>query len=47
MKTLNKADQANLTPEQTLELLKQGNNRFVDNLRINRNLLQQVNETSF
>ncbi|HEU4553833.1 MAG TPA: carbonic anhydrase family protein [Chitinophaga sp.] len=46
MKTLNKADQANLTPEQTLELLKQGNNRFVDNLRINRNLLQQVNETS-
>ncbi|SEK82080.1 carbonic anhydrase [Chitinophaga rupis] len=46
MKTLNKAAQANLTPEQTLQLLKQGNNRFVDNLKIDRNHLQQVNETS-
>lgn len=35
-----------MTPLQALQLLKQGNNRFVDNLRINRNLLQQVNETS-
>jgi carbonic anhydrase len=46
MKTLNKISQANITPEQALELLKAGNARFVDNLRINRNLLQQVNETS-
>jgi len=46
MKTLDKAAQANLTPEQTLQLLKQGNNRFVDNLKIDRNHLQQVNETS-
>jgi carbonic anhydrase len=46
MKTLNKISQANITPNQALELLKAGNARFVDNLRINRNLLQQVNETS-
>lgn len=29
-----------------LELLKDGNKRFVSNLKINRNLLQQANETS-
>lgn len=46
MKTLNKISQANITPQQALELLKAGNARFVDNLRINRNLLQQMNETS-
>ncbi|GEP91510.1 carbonic anhydrase [Chitinophaga terrae (ex Kim and Jung 2007)] len=46
MKTLNKALQAKITPKQALELLKAGNTRFVDNLRINRNLLQMVNETS-
>ncbi|GAA0531377.1 carbonic anhydrase family protein [Chitinophaga japonensis] len=46
MKTLDKAAQANITPQQALELLKLGNTRFVDNLRINRNLLQQVNDTS-
>jgi carbonic anhydrase len=46
MKTLNKISQANITPQQALELLKTGNARFVDNLRINRNLLQQINETS-
>ncbi|KAA2245018.1 carbonic anhydrase [Chitinophaga agrisoli] len=45
MKTQNKASQSSITPEHALELLKQGNARFVDNLRINRNLLQQVNET--
>ncbi|RFS23384.1 carbonic anhydrase [Chitinophaga silvatica] len=46
MKTLNKALQSKITPAQALELLKAGNNRFVDNLRINRNLLQMVNDTS-
>ncbi|ASZ10382.1 carbonic anhydrase [Chitinophaga pendula] len=46
MKTLNKDAQANLTPVQVLTVLKNGNARFVDNLRVNRNLLQQVNETS-
>ena len=29
-----------------IDLLKEGNNRFVNNLKINRNLLQQANETS-
>lgn len=46
MKTLNKISQNEMTPKQALELLKAGNNRFVDNLRINRNLLQMVNDTS-
>lgn len=46
MKTHTEISQSNMTPLQALQLLKQGNNRFVDNLRINRNLLQQVNETS-
>jgi carbonic anhydrase len=31
---------------QALEMLKDGNHRFVTNLKVNRNLLQQVNETS-
>ena len=38
--------QANVTPQQAIELLKEGNKRFVNNLKVNRNLLQQVNETS-
>lgn len=35
-----------LTPAKAIELLKDGNKRFVNNLKFNRNLLQQVNETS-
>lgn len=46
MKTLTKADQNNITPEKAIELLSTGNKRFVNNLKINRNLLQQVNDTS-
>ncbi|MVT07167.1 carbonic anhydrase family protein [Chitinophaga tropicalis] len=46
MKTLNKASQAQITPASALEILKNGNARFVDNLRMHRNLLEQVNETS-
>lgn len=38
--------QVALTPAQALELLKEGNKRFVSNLKANRNLLQQANETS-
>jgi carbonic anhydrase len=45
MKTLNKVSQASITPAQALELLRNGNERFVDNLRLHRNLLEQVNET--
>lgn len=46
MKTLTKEMQATVTPHQAIELLKEGNKRFVNNLKVNRNLLQQVNETS-
>jgi carbonic anhydrase len=38
--------QAAITPAIALDLLKEGNKRFVNNLKINRNLLQQANETS-
>ena len=46
MRTHTKEFQASLTPPQAFQLLKDGNRRFVSNLRLNRNLLQQVNETS-
>lgn len=46
MKSITKEMQAAITPSMALELLKEGNKRFVNNLKINRNLLQQVNETS-
>ncbi len=46
MKTLTKEIQASITPSMAMELLKEGNKRFVNNLKINRNLLQQANETS-
>ena len=46
MKTLTKEMQTASTPSMALELLKEGNKRFVNNLKVNRNLLQQANETS-
>jgi carbonic anhydrase len=46
MRTHTKEFQRSLTPLQAFDLLKEGNTRFVSNLRLNRNLLQQVNETS-
>jgi len=46
MKTLTKAMQDAITPSMALDLLKKGNERFISNLKINRNLLQQANETS-
>lgn len=46
MKTLTKEMQEAITPSMALELLKEGNKRFVNNLKANRNLLQQANETS-
>jgi carbonic anhydrase len=46
MRTLTKEMQTQLAPDKAIELLKEGNKRFVNNLKINRNLLQQVNETS-
>jgi carbonic anhydrase len=46
MKSLTKEMQAALTPSSALDLLTDGNKRFLNNLKINRNLLQQANETS-
>lgn len=45
MKTHTAETQASMTPLKALEILKQGNLRFVNNLKANRNLLEQVNET--
>lgn len=46
MRTLTREVQVHLSPEKAIQLLKDGNQRFVNNLKLNRNLLQQVNETS-
>lgn len=46
MKTLTKEMQAAITPSMALNILKEGNKRFMNNLKANRNLLQQANETS-
>ena len=45
MKTLNKQLQSEITPREALEILQKGNDRFVNNLKANRNLLEQVNAT--
>lgn len=37
--------QASITPQKALVFLKEGNQRFVSNLKVNRNLLQQANDT--
>lgn len=46
MRTHSKKSQSEVTPDDALLFLQEGNDRFVSNLRANRNLLQQVNETS-
>ena len=45
MKAHNKETQAQLTPRKALQFLQEGNDRFINNLKANRNLLEQVNET--
>jgi carbonic anhydrase len=45
MKAHSSATQASTTPLQALEFLKEGNARFVSNLKANRDLLQQANDT--
>lgn len=45
MKAHTSETQATITPEKALEFLKEGNKRFVGNLKVNRNLLEQVNDT--
>ncbi len=46
MVTLTKKMRDSITPKQAIQMLKDGNKRFVDDLNIDRNLLKQVNETS-
>ena len=45
MKTHTKEFQENLTPEHAYEVLVEGNKRFINNLKVNRNLLQQLTDT--
>lgn len=45
MKTLNKELQASITPRKALEILKEGNSRFIQNLKAHRDLLEQANDT--
>ena len=46
MKTLTAEQQSKITPDLAIQLLKDGNKRFVENTKINRNLMEQVNQTS-
>ena len=46
MKAHTKETQATMTPEKAIQFLKEGNIRFQNNLKANRNLLEQVNDTS-
>ena len=46
MKAHTKETQSTMTPEKALNFLKEGNQRFQNNLKANRNLLEQVNDTS-
>ncbi len=46
MKAHTKETQNTMTPKKALDFLIEGNERFQNNLKANRNLLQQVNETA-
>lgn len=46
MKAHTKETQRTMTPKKALDFLIEGNERFQNNLKANRNLLQQVNETA-
>lgn len=46
MTILTKELRDSLTPKEAIQLLKEGNSRFVNSLSIDRNLLKQVNESS-
>lgn len=45
MKAHTSETQSTITPEKALDFLKEGNQRFVNNLKANRDLLEQVNAT--
>ena len=46
MKAHTRESQSTMTPQKSLQYLKEGNQRFQNNLKANRNLLEQVNDTS-
>lgn len=46
MKAHTRKSQSEMTPQLALSYLQEGNQRFVENLRAHRNLLEQVNETA-
>jgi len=46
MKAHTRETQSTMTPQKSLAYLKEGNVRFQNNLKANRNLLEQVNDTS-
>lgn len=46
MKAQTKETQMAMTTDRSLELLKEGNSRFVNNQQVNRDLLEQVEDTS-
>jgi carbonic anhydrase len=45
MRAHSKETQASTTPAMALEFLREGNQRFISNLKANRDLLEQVNQT--
>lgn len=45
MKAHTHETQRTITPAKALQFLKEGNARFISNLKVNRDLLQQANET--
>lgn len=45
MKAHTSITQEQITPSIAVDILKEGNTRFINNLRSNRNLLEQVNDT--
>jgi carbonic anhydrase len=46
MKAHTKETQSKMTPELALQELKEGNQRFINQNKVDRNLLEQVNDTS-
>ena len=44
--TQNKASQDKITPEIAIDMLKQGNERFLNNAMLNRNYYEQIEATS-
>ena len=46
MRTHTKETQSSLTPEMAFQILKEGNERFAQNLTVNRDLLGQLKDAS-